>query len=206
VTSADLVVVGQNGRRGSRLWSSGVLATGIARAVASPTLTAANDGAVGPGVTASFDNILCAIDFSAASFHALNEALTLAQQSGGRLTLLHVVEGGVPDQAAARVERELRALVPPDALNWCEVETKVASGTPHDAILATASARAADLVVVGRPQRTSRDGIVMASTLSGVLRSARCPVLAVPGPSDGADVASKETGTVRHEEEAMAAL
>ena len=35
VKSADLVVVGQNGRRGSRFWSSGVLATDVARAVAS---------------------------------------------------------------------------------------------------------------------------------------------------------------------------
>ena len=39
VKSADLVVVGQNGRRGSRFWSSGVIATDVARAVASPTLT-----------------------------------------------------------------------------------------------------------------------------------------------------------------------
>ena len=93
VKSADLVVVGQNGRRGSRFWSSGVLATDVARAVASPTLTVSKEAVADTDVTASFNNILCGIDFSAASLRALNEALTMAQQSGGRVTLLHVLEG-----------------------------------------------------------------------------------------------------------------
>ena len=93
VKSADLVVVGQNGRRGSRFWSSGVIATDVARAVASPTLTVSKEAVADTDVTASFNNILCGIDFSAASLRALNEALTMAQQSGGRITLLHVLEG-----------------------------------------------------------------------------------------------------------------
>ena len=216
--SADLIVVGQDGRRGSRFWSSGVLATDIARAVASPTLTvskvAGTDGA------ASFNNIVCAIDFSAASLRALEQALTLAQQSGGRITLLHVLEGFsyetvysgsrafrlIGDYRARvdKVKRELRALVPPDALNWCEVKTEVVSGIPHDAIVATARARNADLIVIGRRERTRLDRIVMASTVSSVLRRARSSVLAVPGPSDVTDVASKATGAERYGDETIA--
>ena len=158
-------------------------------------------------VTASFNNILCGIDFSAASLRALNEALTMAQQSGGRVTLLHVLEGFpyesvysgsrafrlIGDYRARvdRVKRELRALVPPDALNWCEVETEVVSGIPHDAIRATATARKADLVVIGLPRRTKLDRIVMASTVSGVSVVLGAPCLAVPGPSEVTDVASK---------------
>ena len=102
VKSADLVVVGQNGRRGSRFWSSGVLATDVARAVASPTLDRFEGCSRWTQMsTASFNNILCAIDFSAASLRALNEALTMAQQSGGRITLLHVLEG-FPYEASTR--------------------------------------------------------------------------------------------------------
>ena len=222
VHSADLVVVGQNGRRGSRIWSSGVLATDVARAVASPPLTVSNKPVFHAEVAASFNNIVCAIDFSAASLRAMNEALTMAQQSGGRGTLLHVLEGfpyetvysgsgafRLIDEYRARVEkvtRQLRALVPPDALNWCEVETEVVSGIAHDAINAMATARKADLVVIGRPHRSRLDRIVMASTLSGVLRRARCPVLAVPGPLDVTEAASRAIVADRDEDKAFARL
>jgi nucleotide-binding universal stress UspA family protein len=220
--SADLIVVGQNGRRGSRFWSSGVFARDIARAVSCPTLTVSKEAVADGDVTASFNNILCAIDFSAASLCALNEALTIAQQSGGRITLLYVLEGLQTErvysgQRAVRligdyrarvneVRRELRALVPPDALNWCEVETEVVSGIPHDAIPAMATARKADLVVIGLPRRTSRDRIVMASTVSGVLRRSRCPVLAVPEPLDVTQVDSTTIGAGGYDDEAIALL
>ena len=208
--AADLVVVGQNGRRGSRFWRSGVLATDLARAVASPTLSVSKETGSDPDVAASFNNILVAIDFSPASLRALNKALTLAQQSGGRITLLHVLEGfpyetvysgsrafqlvGNYRARVDKVKRQLRALVPPDVLNWCEVETEVVSGIAHDAVLAIAKVRNADLVVIGLPPRTRLDRIVMASTVSGVLRRARCPVLAVPGSSRVTEVVSKAIG------------
>ena len=222
VKSADLVTVGQNGRRGSRFWASGVLATDIARAVASPTLAVSKEAVSGSDIAASFNNILCAIDFSAASLRGLNQALTLTQECGGRITLLHVLEGFPYESVYSgsdafrliseyrarvdKVKRELRALVPPDAANWREVETEVVSGIPHDAIVATARARKADLVVIGRPRRTRLDRIVMASTVSGVLRRARCSVLAVPGPSDGTEVAGKAIGADRYDDEAIATL
>jgi nucleotide-binding universal stress UspA family protein len=219
VKSADLVVVGQHGPRGSRLWSSGVLATQIARAVASPTLTVSDEAVADKNVTASFKNIVCGIDFSPASLRALDEGLGMAQRSGGRITLLHVLEGfpyesghsgartfqliGEDLGRVDKVKRKLRALVLPDALNWSEVETEVVSGVPHDAIVATATARMADLVVIGRPSPTL-DRIVMASTVSGVLRRARCPVLAVPGASEATDVSSKADDGDRSDDEAMA--
>ena len=222
VKSADLVVVGQNGRRGGRLWSSGVLATDVARAVASPTLTVSNKPVAETEVAASFNNIVCGIDFSASSLRALNEALTIAQQRGGRVTLLHALEGfphetvysgsrafGLIDEYRARVEKakhELRALVPPAALNWCEVETEVVSGMAHDAINAIATARKADLVVIGRARRSRLDRIVMVSTLAGVLRRARCPVLAVPGPLDVTEAGARANVADRDENKAFARL
>lgn len=198
------------------------MATDVARAVASPTLTVSNKPAGDTEVAASFNNIVCAIDFSAASLRALNEALRIAQQSGGRVTLRHVLEGfphetvysgsrafrliGEHRARVEKVSRELRALVPPDALNWCEVETEVVSGIASDAINAIATARKADLVVVGRPDRSILDRIVMASTLSGVLRRAGCPVLAVPGPLDVTDAPSRAIVADRDEDKVFARL
>jgi nucleotide-binding universal stress UspA family protein len=217
--AADLVVVAQNGRRGSRFWRSGVLATDLARAVESPTLTVSKESNSSADAAASFNNILVAIDFSPTSLRALNQALTLAQQSGGRITLLHVLEGFpyetvysgsrafqlIGDYRASvdKVKQQLRALIPPDALNWIEVEVEVVSGVPHEAIVTTASERNADLVVIGRTRRSRLDRIVMASTVSGVLRRARNLVLVVPEPSKIADVESKVIGG-HNDDEAIA--
>jgi nucleotide-binding universal stress UspA family protein len=220
--SADLVVVGRNGRRGSRFLSSGVRATDVARAVSCPTLIVSNEPTPDTSGGASFGNILCGIDFSPTSLHALRKALTLAQQSGGRLTLLHVLEG-FPGESVysgsgafrligeywARVEkvkRELRALVPLEALNWCEVDTEAVSGIPHGSILAVALARNADLVVVGSPRRTRLDRILMASTVAGVLRRARCPVLAVPEISSVTETVSRPTTDRKDADQAVASL
>jgi nucleotide-binding universal stress UspA family protein len=205
--AADLLVVGQHGRRGTRFRSSGVLANDLARDVPCPTLTVPAEPVSDAQVDPSFRNIVCAIDFSPASRQALNKALTLAQESAGRLTLLHVIEGfpyesvysgsrafRLVGEYRARVEkitRDLHALVPPAALNWCDVETQVVSGIPHGAILAVATTRRADLVVLGLPPRTRLERIVMSSTAAGVLRRVSCPVLTVPGPSRAAETISK---------------
>jgi nucleotide-binding universal stress UspA family protein len=109
----------------------------------------------------------------------------------------------------ARVEkakRELRALVPLEALNWCEVDTEAVSGIPHGSILAVALARNADLVVVGSPRRTRLDRILMASTVAGVLRRARCAVLAVPEISSVTETVARPTTDRKDADRAVAGL
>jgi hypothetical protein len=76
----------------------------------------------------------------------------------------------------------------------------VVSGIPPNAIVATPTARNADLIVIGRPERTRLDRMVMASTVSGVLRRARSAVLAVPGPSDATDVAAAAISPERYDD------
>lgn len=197
-TSADLIVVPQHGRRGSAYWSAGAFAMAVGRAVECPTI-AVPGGALPPDADALFSNIVCAIDFSEASIRGLHQALTLAQQSAGRLTLLHVLDGfpyesvysgaralRLIDELRARVERvngELHLLVPPAARNWCEVDSETLSGVPHDAIRAVASARKASLIVMGLPRRPRLEQLVAGSTVKRVLRRMPCPVLVVPGPS-----------------------
>ena len=124
----------------------------------------------------------------------------LAQQSGGRLTALHVLDGfpyetvysssrafGLIDEyrgLVAQMSRQLRNAIPQDALNWCEVQTRVVSGVPHRAILSTALEIKPDLIVMGLPARSALDTVFMGSTTSPVLRGAQCPVLTVPVPAN----------------------
>ena len=198
---ADVVVVPQYGRRGSGYWSAGAFATAVGRAVECPTIAVPDAGELPTAAEARplFRSILCALDFSHESLRALNKALTLAQQSAGHLTLLHVLKGfpyetvysggralRLVDEYRAHVEQrnaELHLLVPPAALNWCDVEAETVSGVPHDAIVAAANARQSDLIVMGLPRRSPLDRIVKGSTVKRVLRRPPCPVLMVPGPT-----------------------
>jgi nucleotide-binding universal stress UspA family protein len=167
--------------------------------VKSPTIAIAS-GQPWPTDSGSlFRNILVAIDFSEASLRALSEALILAQQNGGRLRLLHVLDG-FPYEAvysgsrafrlmtdfrarAARVNRELQSLIPPDALNWAEIDVAALSGLAHKSIVSAASEQSADLIVLGLPRRSRMEEIVAGSTVHRVLRRTTAPVLLVPGPT-----------------------
>ena len=199
-TSPDLLVVDKHGRRTSTLWRAGVFAKKLARLVACPTLTVPEGHDVvnsTPGI--SFRDILCATDFSPASIAALNQALVLAQQSGGRLTVLHVLDGfpyetvysgarafklvGEYRGLVAQVSRRLRDAIPQDALNWCDLQTRVVSGVPHRTILSTAVEVKPDLIVMGLPERSAFDTIAMGSTTGPVIRRTQYPVLMVPVPT-----------------------
>ena len=214
LVSADLCVIGQNGRRGSRYWSTGVMAKEVARGAQCPTITVSSDPKAHVDVDASFDNILCGVDFSPASDAAMNEALGLAKQSGGRVTLLHVLTGfpyesvysgsrafRVIGEYRARVEqvrRDLRSRVAAAARSCVDIE--VATGIPHEAVVAMALEHTADLIVIGVPRRTTLNRIMMASTVAGVLRHARCAVLTVPASSSVPERASKSGISVSGDE------
>lgn len=197
--SADLIVVGKHPRRGSGYWSAGAFAAALGKAVKAPTI-AIPSGTTQPIASENpFRNILVAVDFSEASRGALREALVLVQQSGGRLRLMHVLDGfpyeavysGSPAfrlirEFRARVAqstRELRSLIPPEAFNWSEVAVATVPGLAHEAILADATERPTDLIVLGLPRRSRFDDLIAGSTVHRALRRARSPVLLVPGPS-----------------------
>ena len=195
--SADLVVVEKKARRGSGYWSAGSFAVALGKAVKAPTIAVPSDDLPPTDSGALFRNIVVATDFSEVSLRALSKALVLAQQSGGSLLLLHVLDGFPYETVysasrgfrlmqdfrarVARVNRELRSLIPPDAWNWSEIEVATVSGLAHDAIVAAASERRADLLVLGLPRRARMEELATGSTVHGVLRRTTSPVLLVPG-------------------------
>jgi nucleotide-binding universal stress UspA family protein len=197
--AADLVVVGKKARRSNGYWSAGSFAAALGKAVNAPTIAIPSEGAQPAESGSPFLNILGAIDFSEVSFRALSEALVLAQQSGGHLRLLHVLDGFPYETVysgsrvfrlmddfrarVARINRKLQALIPSDAFNWSEIEVATVSGEAHEAILAAASERRTDLIVLGLPRRPRLEQFVSGSTVHRVLRRATSPVLLVPGPS-----------------------
>jgi nucleotide-binding universal stress UspA family protein len=87
---ADLLVMGTHGRSGFEALFLGSVTEKVLRSTRVPVLT------VPPAVerveSVVYKTILCPIEFWDASTRALEYALTLAQETGARLILLHVVE------------------------------------------------------------------------------------------------------------------
>ncbi len=192
---ADLIVLGTHGRSGFEHLLMGSVTERVLRKATCPVCTIRADAHQRPRTPpAPFTRIMCAVDFSPASLNALEHALSLAQESGGRLTLVHVqdwpfdlraAETFGPDasryqrQLHERATRELAAVVPADARTWCEIEEVVAIGRPHEVILQTARDVAANLIVMGAHARAGLDLHVLGSTTDHVVREAACPVLTV---------------------------
>ena len=142
--SADLIVM-ERPRRPGRYWSARGSAGAIGRAAGCPVLAVPSAGGTAERPPdGMFRRIVSAVDFSEASARALHHALTVAQHSGGRITLLHVCDG-CPSAAtiAGRINRALDHLVPAEARAWCDVRVETIAGSPAETIVGAARRRAA---------------------------------------------------------------
>ena len=143
-------------------------------------------------------HILCPIDFSDFSCRALMRAAAIAKPQGAMITALHVVPlvplaaplyspndvamplaidigAGERDSLLAKLRGFVRAATPDGV-----VETDVVtSPTVYEEILAQASERNADLIVMGTHGRTGLHRLVLGSVTERVLRTAHQPVLTV---------------------------
>ena len=187
---ADMLVIGTHGRGGVEHLLLGSVAEKIMRKAACPVLVVP-PGAPGDS-DALFSRILCPIDGSAASAHALTYALSLAQETYGHVTLLYVVEpvpaagefGALDVEEYRRAGEEharqvLRDAVPDDVRTWCRLDERVATGKPSERILDAATTERADVIVMGVRGRGAIDLLAFGSTTNEVIRRAGCPVLAV---------------------------
>ena len=188
---ADLLVMGTHGRSGFEALFLGSVAEKVLRSTHAPVLT------VPPAVehveTVIYKTILCPIEFSDASTRALEYALTLAEETGARLILLHVIEPlwegpqlgelshfSVPEYRRYLEEdagKRIRAAVPEDARVWCTPEERVMSGKPYRVILEVAQRENVEVIVMGVHGKGALNRRLFGSTTHHVIREARCPVL-----------------------------
>jgi nucleotide-binding universal stress UspA family protein len=194
---AGLIVMGTHGLSGFERAVLGSVTEKILRKAHCPVLTVPPHEAPEREAQAAFRRILCATDFSPAASRAVALAVSLAQDSAGRLLLQHVLEG-LPEEeprlsrhfdvAAFRRMREeearaqLATLVPYEGAAAWTLETIVSSGKPYREILHVAAERGVDLIVLGVQGRGPIDLALFGSTTHQVLLRAECPVLTA-GPS-----------------------
>jgi len=137
--------------------------------------------------------ILCPVDFSKHSAHALRHAIEMAHRFNGRLTALFVNEpllltaasrlaGGqlrFIERTRAELARFVRRSSPPDASSEGEHACQVTTGQPADEILRTARTLHADVLVLGTRGLGGFQKLFFGSTTEQVLRRATIPVLAI---------------------------
>lgn len=199
---ADLLVMGTHGRSGFDRLIVGSITEKVLRKADCPVLAVPRGGPdTVPAPPVLFERILCPIDFSDCSLHALNYALSFAQPAGARLAILHVMvysmEAEAPEMYETLVSdsrlsvadfrrrceaysRERLAAAIGDAVGARgTVETILAAGKPYREILRVAAEQQADLIVIGIHGRGAADLMFFGSTTQHVVRQAHCPVLTV---------------------------
>jgi nucleotide-binding universal stress UspA family protein len=119
--------------------------------------------------------LLLPTDFSDTSRAAARIARTYAAALAANVHVLHVAESG---------EHATTAVLGPEAEGFgprIGVTTAVRFGDPAPAIVEYARTQGIDLIVMGTHGRTGVSRALLGSVTERVMRSAPCPVLAVPG-------------------------
>lgn len=137
--------------------------------------------------------ILCPVDFSDASAHAVEQAIALAGWCHARLTALHVCNPAympipalpspgerVPDTERQRAHDELASRFRAAIDAGIALDIVVDEGQPVRHILSRAIHGSADLIVMGTHGASGFEHFVLGSVTEKVLRRATCAVLTVP--------------------------
>jgi nucleotide-binding universal stress UspA family protein len=189
--SISLIVMGRRGRTGlKRLMLGSVTARVIGHAHCNVLV-------VPKAAQLEFRSILIATDGSAYSKAAAAEAIGLARQNNGMLTVIAVVPSEIAtptdidltvNQQELIAQREMQnaekyAKEVKDAAQkeGVAVNAYVMSGKPSEAIIQISGERKSDLIVLGSHGRTGVERLLMGSVAERVIVLATCPVLVVKG-------------------------
>lgn len=144
--------------------------------------------------------ILCPIDFSETSRHALEHAMAMAGWYDSQITALHVIhvplfpqppilfaEGANNELRSAQErqsrEEELRAWLEPAHRAGVKTDVIVDEGDTATRIVEHANSPQIDLVVMGTHGLSGFERFILGSVAERVLRKASCPVMTVPPAS-----------------------
>ena len=176
-------MLGTRGRTGLRKLALGSVAESAFREAPCPVMT------IGPKVLeskssgAEAKHFLVPTDLSSESLSALPYGTSLANATGGNVTLLYVRHSGSEsnDQGAESVEAantRLRKLLQalPDAQAIAPFVVK--AGSPAEVVVAFAKEHRIDLIVMGR-RAWANDSPPMWRTAYAIVTQASCPVLSM---------------------------
>jgi nucleotide-binding universal stress UspA family protein len=137
--------------------------------------------------------LLVPVDFSDSSVRALRHAVDLAAESGGSLTIVHVVPAdygllGIGREESRDLDKSLqrqgahrlRALADAHVRQNVPADLEVRRGRPAEEIVAAATESKCDLIVLSTHGHTGLDRYLIGSVADRVARLSPCPVLLMP--------------------------
>lgn len=152
--------------------------------------------------------ILVATDGSEAASAALDEAISLAAETGGRIAVITVwraLQGDfglaypstamlneLLDAERTHAEATLEAAVSRAEAAGVAVTTRLATGDPPERICAYADEIDARLIAIGRRGYGAVAALLLGSISNAVIRRAACPVLVVREPEKAHDLPRAE--------------
>lgn len=182
--NCDLITIGRRGRGGLKRQLMGSVTARVIGHTGKEVLV------VPESAKLAWNRILLATDGSPYSRKALDKAIDLAREKGGRITAATVVfindEFSIlPLEAVDELMAAARGILDEVRQRGAEAEigidTMVKEGEPHQAITDLAAEMAADLIVMGSHGRKGLTRLLMGSVTERVIGFARCPVLVATG-------------------------
>ena len=146
-----------------------------------------------PATQVSFSKIMVATDFSSASEHALEYAISIARRFGSRIYLSHVITvDGYPmiapeiasktiDASRGEAEENFARIVESGGLHGIEYHTNIVEGAFWPTLDSLINEYKIDLLILGTRGLGDVKKIVLGSAAEEAFRQARVPVLTV-GP------------------------
>ena len=143
--------------------------------------------------TRLFRTILCPVDFSEHSRHALRHATLLAARYRSRLVAIFIEdpmlaaaaafaldERTLLDEGRTQLQRLVEQAASAHGLTEKATTIEVTVGKPHEEILLAAERFKCDLIVMGSHGLTGVSRVMFGSTTHRVLRESPLPILATP--------------------------
>ncbi|AMQ18588.1 universal stress protein [Thermococcus peptonophilus] len=181
---ADLIISPSVGENVWRQMFLGSTASNLVRATKRPVLLlkySKKDDSFELPVKCSelFQRPLVALDFSECSEKITNAVEKFREQIEKGI-LLHSVDYGKIDELEKNIDAAKKRLDEVAEKLGVEFEKEVMVGTASQAIIGTALAKKATLIVIGKKGRSIIKELILGSTAERVIRDSKLPVLLVP--------------------------
>ena len=142
--------------------------------------------------------ILCPVDFSESSDHALLYAMAFAETQQAELLLVHVMDyaafdvleypaafefsSQINEKMKEIYQEKLQELAEKQRSEYSQVSSRLCTGSPFLEIVNVAREEGVDMIVMGTHGRSGLAHVFMGSVAEKVVRKAPCPVLSVKHP------------------------
>ncbi|MFD1160963.1 universal stress protein [Hwangdonia seohaensis] len=177
--NANLLIVGSGNKLKDDAFQLGSTAEKIIRKSNKPVFV------VKDGQTLDIKNIICPVDFSKESSHALNSAIIISRMVDAKLVILSVYpyfKYNFSKLDAAQInearhlehEKEFKAFLEDFNLIDLNYETQVMGGDPSEKILKSIKKNKSDLLIMGTTGKSGISKILMGSVTEKVIREVPC--------------------------------